>query len=118
MNDYVELIEKCNEWISKADNLGADDLANHIYSCSDAIDQLVSDYEILAKMYAKANEDLCVRTKERDTIYADMKTMCTTVSSICDFCKNNGEKICEECICTDWFEFWEWRGVRSEEDVR
>lgn len=27
---------------------------------------LQEDYEILCKMYAKVNEDLCVRTKERN----------------------------------------------------
>lgn len=43
MNDYKELVAKCEEWIAKADNFGADDLANHISRCADAIEQLVKE---------------------------------------------------------------------------
>lgn len=43
MHDYIELVAKCEEWIAKADNFGADDLANHISRCADAIEQLVKE---------------------------------------------------------------------------
>lgn len=43
MNDYKELIAKCDEWTAKADNLGADDFANHIVRCADAIERLMKE---------------------------------------------------------------------------
>ena len=112
--DIIEQLSINNDLLKNE----CDGLALQYGKCASNYAKLQIEYDTIAKMYAKVNEDLCVRTKERDAIYADMKTLCTTISSICDFCKNNGEKIFEECICTDWFEFWEWRGVRSEENVR
>lgn len=89
MNDYKELI----------DNLRSNQNNTFQLEAADAIEQLSTKCRQLEK--------------ERDAIYADMKTMCTTVSSVCDFCKNNGENICEKCNCTDWFDHWEWRGVQE-----
>lgn len=105
---------------------------------ADAIEQLVSDYEILAKMYAKVNEDLCDRTKERDAAVADLKEI-----NLCNWCWNNNKHIIGKDKETQadvdlgecgqggglfhqltlsgrrsWCEKFEWRGVRSEENVR
>ena len=91
MNDYVELIAKCDEWVAKADNLGADDLANHIARCGDAIEQLI---------------------KERDAAVEDLKE-----GSFCMNCKHlvstKEEKPCRHCssLTGGGEDNWEWRGV-------
>ena len=52
-------------------------------------EQLKADYEILCKMYAKVNEDLCVRTKERDAAWNTASLLCEgflDMPSGCDGC--------------------------------
>ena len=113
MNDYKELIADLrnpnkvfyetflNEESKSVESVVA-------YKAANAIEQLVNDYEILAKMYAKVNEDLCVRTKERDAAVADLKDS----DSLCQFCKHVGDK--ERCKhCTPTEDRWEWRGLED-----
>ncbi len=87
-------------------------LQAHAEMCAKA-ERLQADYEILAKMYAKVNEDLCVRTNECDALMKDLKA-----TASCDVCKNANSK-CEQYLeigelglnglCGG--EHWEWRGI-------
>lgn len=71
--------------------------------------RLQEDYEILCKMYAKVNEDLCVRTKERDAAVEDLKK-----NNKCCICKHKKENI-QDCqyysSCGLAYIHFEWRGI-------
>lgn len=116
MGEYKELIELLAHPADDRDN------ADIMISAADAIEQLVNDYEILAKMYAKVNEDLCVRTKERDALIADLKQASKIPYGGCHLCKSIRTEICKECYRSDMFseiaknptDRWEWRGVQNE----
>ena len=115
MNDYKELIDNL-KYLSDTVRYP---IVNELHAGSlmedaaDAIEQLVSDYEILAKMYAKVNEDLCVRTKERDAVVADVAEQ-----RVCNICKHSKTHIddepCNSCLVLrkDGNQTnFDWRGV-------
>lgn len=116
MNDYRELIADLrnpnkvfyetflNEESKSVESVVA-------YKAANAIERLVNDYEILAKMYAKVSEDLCVRTKERDAAVADLYELFTKDESPCAFCV---AEHCDKCIIN--YPYWEWRGVQKEDN--
>lgn len=76
--------------------------------------RLQEDYEILCKMYAKVNEDLCIKTKARDMAVADLKTVCEYFGD-CVVCKfyQNGKCSRDEyrIMCSKNNSKWEWRGI-------
>lgn len=131
MNDYKEQIEMLRN-MSKAiiredaklvdipeENIWDAD-ANALVDAADAIEQLVSDYEILAKMYAKVNEDLCVRTKERDAAVEDLKQH-VYESGECFACRHYIWETdrcdrSDEAAEPDEDTCWEWRGCRRRTD--
>lgn len=112
MNDYEELVEilRDDEYCGKLD---------FVYDAADAIEQLVNDYEILVKMYAKVNDDLCVRTKERDAAVADLEKCMYYANpknnNVCNFCKKDMSEFPNKC--DGWSDFCEcepkWRGVQK-----
>lgn len=144
MNDYKELVAELNEEWNACNRLISDKIAINLgmltekhyvtlaedccgemvgimqtIDCAiNAIEQLVADYEILAKMYAKVNEELCIRTKDRDDLERILSEVITerdkAIEDIseykpCVFCKHYGESMCDyphdDCF--------EWRGVRE-----
>ena len=123
MNDYKELIAELKELAEEekefASNSGDIYRAEKLSLAADAIEQLVNDYEILAKMYAKANEDLCVRTKERDAAIADLEKCMHYAkpknNNVCNFCKKDMSEYPDKC--DGWSDFCEcepkWRGVQE-----
>lgn len=124
MNDHKDLIKILREMSkffvhNEASSIGVPDEmvtsmnAEAVKDAADAIEQLVGDYEILAKMYAKVNEDLCVKTKERDAAVADLK-----FGRCCTTCLNYKNKNCPPNKClTDDNDNWEWRGVREDNNA-
>ena len=116
MNDYKELIEILRDDYKAWGDGRTQNFFEVTLRCkyaADAIEQLVSDYEILAKMYAKVNEDLCARTKERDAAVEDLSLIVHDMGNtcICDYCigceKDGHYAPCD----TDDGDKWEWRGV-------
>lgn len=73
------------------------------------LDQKAADYEVLAKMYAKVSEDLCVRTKERDDAIDDMEQY---GANICAYCKKGLEDSCHipKDVAPLTCGMFEWRG--------
>lgn len=119
---YKELIEKLH-------NIGDAPIGKHwsvlidkstLRDVIDVIERLVrerDDYEVLAKMYAKVNKDLCVRTKERDAAIKDLDEVIASTDDInwCLYCKHreaDGQchHLCVPCS-SEWG--WEWRGVQE-----
>lgn len=106
---YKELIEKLH-------NIGDAPIGKHwsvlidkstLRDVIDVIERLVrerDDYEILAKMYAKVSEDLCVRTKERDAAVKDLHGYCWCCTKVKEHCFPTNDKDCKN---------WEWRGVQK-----
>lgn len=113
MNDYKELIGDIGDCLIAHPS---ETLCKRILrEAADAIEQLVSDYEILAKMYAKVNEDLCVRTKERDAAVSDLKE--NRVCTVCVFGNDDALLPCDDCYSyTDSYNCFEWRGVQEDND--
>lgn len=125
MNDYKELIADLrnpnkvlyetflNEESKSVESVVA-------YKAANAIERLVNDYEILAKMYAKVNEDLCVRTKERDAAVADIEEVIhDEFGDICTIC--NKYKACMKAtkktpLAKLPCERGKWRGVQEDND--
>lgn len=101
MNDYKELIAKLRFYADTADDPIYGICINSpkvMFQAADAIEQLV---------------------KERDAAIKDMNTLCSTFADICSFCKNdsrNDGDVCVKCKGTDWLKFWEWRGVKEDND--
>lgn len=113
-NTWLISTKKINEQIEAWNNRNDDtDAIEHLMK---ELDAKADDYEILAKMYSKLNEDLCVRTKERDAAVAELKSVDAVPVVRCRDCKcsvdyyNDGE-----CYCRrpdhpmEWIEGgWDW----------
>ena len=122
MNDYKELVKRLRMFClpchgeEKSIGQSAADVIEHLQS---KCERLVSDYEILAKMYAKVNEELCIRTKDRDDLERILSEVIEerdkAIEDIseykpCTFCKHYGESMCDY-PSDDCFE---WRGVQED----
>lgn len=103
MNDYKELIVKCEEWLSITKRLKADDLTQHIEMCADAIEHLVKERdELVTKLHQLE--------KERDMAMEDMRVSCGTCRH--SYLNNASGNDCDSvggCACN--YSNWEWRGV-------
>lgn len=95
MNDYKKLIVKCDYWINLGDEIDKKlAVTKFMEECRDAIEQLV---------------------KERDAAVDDLKK--NRVCTVCALGHDDTLLPCEEC-CSYTDNRFEWRGVRSETDVR
>ena len=128
MTDYKELTESLVNMASHYDHFyisrqKALDIVTAIEHLAKELNKKTDDYEILAKMYAKVSEDLCVITKERDEAIADIHWLIVSQFTtgridVCKICRNYNEgnfnNECKNCHVLCPYGNFSWRGVQNE----